>query len=250
MNKDKMDINSDYENAKIAIDNNELIDFDELKEIPEEYLPNELDDRDNIEISDLSDDTPRCLDDLEDLNEVIINWTKDIVDETIDNVHIRAYIGYPDNKSFAVIKFVMLRDETARDICSRRSHILAAFQTYIDLYLDNLLNILGYDISEVYQVDKISGNQIELTFVINPYEYVTGIKIDFMGSYNVFMEDIINLMKKGEVVNVPEVMVNLIGNAIAIAGERGVNLFMDRKALIKKAFDMIDSIWGDDKDEN
>jgi hypothetical protein len=250
MNKDKMNTKSDYEKAKIAIAKNKLIDFGELKEIPEEYLSNELDDSDNIEISDLSDDTPRCLDDLADLNEAIINWTKDIADETIDNVHIAAYVGYPDNKSFAVIKFVMLRDETARGFCSRRIYILAAFQTYVDLYLDNLLNTLGYDISEVYQVDKISDNQIELTFVINPYEYVTGIKIDFMGSYNVFMEDIINLMKKGEVVNVPEVMVSLIGKSIAIAGERGINLFMDREALVKKAFDMIDNIWGDDKDEN
>lgn len=244
MNKDKTNVNSDYEETKICITNNEPI------ELPEEYLPNELEDIDNIDISDLSDNIPRCVDDSGDLNEVIINWTKDIVDETIDNVHITAYIGYPDNKSFAVIKFVMLRDETARDICSRRSHILAAFQTYTDLYLDNLLDTLGYDISEVYQVDKISDNQIELTFVINPDAYVTGIRIDFMGSYNVFMEDIINLMKKGEVVNVPEAMANLIGKSIAIAGERGVNLFMDRDALIKKSFDMIDSIWGDDKDEN
>lgn len=246
MNKDKIDVSSDYENAKAAIANNEIIELpEEHTFIPDEYLSNEFDDRDNIEISDL-----RCLDDLEDLNEVTINWTKDIVDETIDNVHISAYIGYPDNKSFAIIKFVMLRDETARDICSRRSHILAAFQTYIDLYLDDLLDTLGYDISEVYQVDKISDNQIELAFVINPDAYVTGVRIDFMGSYNVFMEDIINLMKKGETVTVSEVMVNLIGKSIAIAGERGVNLFMDREALIKKAFDMIDDIWGDDKDEN
>lgn len=248
MNKDKIDVNSDYENAKAAITNNELIDFDdfdELKEIPEEYLSNEFDDIDNIDISD-----PRCFDDSEDLNDVIINWTKNIADETIDSVHIAAYIGYPNDKSFAVIKFVMLRDETARDFCSRRIYILAAFQTYADLYLDNLLNTLGYEFSEVYQVDKISDSQIELSFVINPYEYVIGARIDFMGSYNVFMEDIINLMKKGEVVNVPEAMVSLIGKSIAIAGERGINLFMDREALIKKAFDMIDNIWGDDKDEN
>lgn len=243
MNKDKINANSDYENAKAAIANNELIDFDEPKEIPEEYLPKELDDRDNIEISD------RCLDDLEYSNEGIINWTKDIVNEAIDNVHITAYIGYPDDKSFAVIKFVMLRDDTARDICSRRSHILAAFQTYTDLYLDNLLDTLGYDISEVYQVDKISDNQIELTFVINLDDYVTGIRIDFMGSYNAFMEDIVNIMKRGEAVNAPKNMVDLIGKTIAIAGEHGINLFMDREALIKKASDMIKDIWDDDKNE-
>ena len=250
MNKDKMNTKSDYEKAKIAIAKNKLIDFGELKEIPEEYLSNELDDSDNIEISDLNNTTSGWLNALEDLNENFINWTKDIADETIDNVHIAAYIGYPDNKSFAVIKFVMLRDETARGFCSRRIYILAAFQTYVDLYLDNLLNTLGYDISEVYQVDKISDNQIELAFVINPYEYVIGARIDFMGCYNTFMKDVVDLMKKGEDIKVPEVMINIIGKSIAIAGERGVNLFMNRDALIKKASDMIDSIWGDDKDEN
>ena len=216
---------------KIAITNIDL-------EIPEE----------NILENDISRELTNQ-DDIIDTNKINLNWTKDIVDETISGVHITAYIGYPDDKSFTIIKFVMLRDGTTTDICSKRAHLLAAFQTYTDLYLDNLLDTLGYDISEVYQVDKISDNQIELSFVINPYDYVTGIRIDFMGSYNVFMEDIVNIMKKGEVVNVPKDMVDFIGNAIVIAGEHGINLFMYREALIKKAFNMIDDIWDDDKNE-
>ena len=185
-------------------------------------------------------------DDAINTNKIHFNWSQIIVDKMICDAHVTAYVGHPFDKYFAVLKFIVSRDIDSRDIVSKRAHLLGAFQTYTELYLDSLLDTLKYDISEVYQVDKMSNNQIELSFIVNPYEYVTGARKNFMICYNIFMSDVIKLMKEGKAVNVPDEITNLIGKSITAVGENGVNLLMNREKLIEKASIMLDDIWGDD----
>lgn len=191
---------------------------------------------------------------IKDLDEVIsnnkidLNWSDVLSEDNIcDDAIIKSYVGHLDNTSYAILKFVVYRDSSLRDIVSRRAHLLGSFKTYSEFRLNSLLNMLQYDISEIYEVNKISNNEIELIFIINPSDYVESARKDFMECYNVFMNDVIRAMKIGETVEVPDKIINLIGKSIAITGQKGINLFTTRDELIDKSCDMINDIW--DKDE-
>lgn len=189
---------------------------------------------------------------IKDLDEVIsnnkidINWSDVLSEDNIcDDAIIKSYVGRLNN-NYAILKFVVYRDPSLRDIVSRRAHLLGSFKVYSEFRLGNLLGELQYDISEIYEVDKISNDEIELMFVINPSDYVESARKDFMQCYNVFMNDVIRAMKIGETIEVPDKIINLIGKSIAITGQKGINLFTTRDELIDKACDMINDIWGED----
>lgn len=189
---------------------------------------------------------------IKDLDEVIsnnkidLNWSNVISEDNIcDDAIIKSYVGRLNN-NYAILKFVVYRDPSLRDIVSRRAHLLGSFKTYSEFRLGNLLGELQYDISEIYEVNKISNDEIELMFVINPSDYVESARKDFMQCYNVFMDDVIRAMRIGETIEVPDKIINLIGKSIAITGQKGINLFTTRDELIDKACDMINDIWGED----
>ena len=189
---------------------------------------------------------------IKDLDEVIsnnkidLNWSNVLSEDNIcDDAIIKSYVGRLNN-NYAILKFVVYRDPSLRDIVSRRAHLLGSFKTYSEFRLNHLLNKLQYDISEIYEVNKISNDEIELMFVINPSDYVESARKDFMECYNVFMNDVIRAMKIGETIEVPDKIINLIGKSIAITGQKGINLFTTIDELIDKACDMINDIWGKD----
>lgn len=189
---------------------------------------------------------------IKDLDEVIsnnkidLNWSNVLSEDNIcDDAIIKSYVGRINN-NYVILKFVVYRDPSLRDIVSRRAHLLGSFKTYSEFRLNHLLNELQYDISEIYEVNKISNDEIEMMFVINPSDYVKSARKDFMECYNVFMNDVIRAMKIGETIEVPDKIINLIGKSIAITGQKGINLFTTRDELIDKACDMINDIWGED----
>ena len=189
---------------------------------------------------------------IKELDEVIsdskidLNWSNVLSDDNIcDDAIVKSYVGRLNN-NYAILKFVVYRDPSLRDIVSRRAHLLGSFKTYSEFRLGNLLGELQYDISEIYEVNKISNDEIELMFIINPSDYVESAREDFMECYNVFMNDVIRAMKIGEIIEVPDKIINLIGKSIAITGQKGINLFTTRDELIDKACDMINDIWGED----
>ena len=189
---------------------------------------------------------------IKDLDEVIsnskidLNWSNVLSEDNIcDDAIVKSYVGRLNN-NYAILKFVVYRDPSLRDIVSRRAHLLGSFKVYSEFRLGNLLGELHYDISEIYEVNKISNDEIELMFVINPSDYVESARKDFMQCYNVFMNDVIRAIKIGETIEVPDKIINLIGKSIAITGQKGINLFTTRDELIDKACDMINDIWGED----
>ena len=189
---------------------------------------------------------------IKELDEVIsnskidLNWSNVLSEDNIcDDAIIKSYVGRLNN-NYAILKFVVYRDPSLRDIVSRRAHLLGSFKAYSEFRLGNLLGELQYDISEIYEVNKISNDEIELMFIINPSDYVESARKDFMQCYNVFMNDVIRAMKIGETIEVPDKIINLIGKSIAITGQKGINLFTTRDELIDKACDMINDIWGED----
>lgn len=189
---------------------------------------------------------------IKDLDEVIsnskidLNWSNVLSEDNIcDDAIVKSYVGRLNN-NYAILKFAVYRDPSLRDIVSRRAHLLGSFKTYSEFRLNHLLNELQYDISEIYGVNKISNDEIEMMFVINPSDYVESARKDFMQCYNVFMNDVIRAMKIGETIEVPDKIINLIGKSIAITGQKGINLFTTRDELIDKACDMINDIWDED----
>ena len=189
---------------------------------------------------------------IKELDEVIsnskidLNWSNVLSEDNVcDDAIIKSYVGRLNN-NYVILKFVVYRDPSLRDIVSRRAHLLGSFKVYSEFRLGNLLGELHYDISEIYEVNKISNDEIELMFVINPSDYVESSIKDFMQCYNVFMNDVIRAMKIGETIEVPDKIINLIGKSIAITGQKGINLFTTRDELIDKACDMINDIWGED----
>lgn len=189
---------------------------------------------------------------IKELDEVIsnskidLNWSNVLSEDNVcDDAIIKSYVGRLNN-NYVILKFVVYRDPSLRDIVSRRAHLLGSFKVYSEFRLGNLLGELHYDISEIYEVNKISNDEIELMFVINPSDYVESARKDFMQCYNVFMNDVIRAMKIGETIEVPDKIINLIGKSIAITGQKGINLFTTRDELIDKACDMINDIWGED----
>ena len=188
---------------------------------------------------------------IKELDEVIsnskidLNWSNVLSEDNVcDDAIIKSYVGRLNN-NYVILKFVVYRDPSLRDIVSRRAHLLGSFKVYSEFRLGNLLGELHYDISEIYEVNKISNDEIELMFVINPSDYVESARKDFMQCYNVFMNDVIRAMKIGETIEVPDKIINLIGKSIAITGQKGINLFTTRDELIDKACDMINDIWGE-----
>ena len=189
---------------------------------------------------------------IKELDEVIsnskidLNWSNVLSEDNVcDDAIIKSYVGRLNN-NYVILKFVVYRDPSLRDIVSRRAHLLRSFKVYSEFRLGNLLGELHYDISEIYEVNKISNDEIELMFVINTSDYVESARKDFMQCYNVFMNDVIRAMKIGETIEVPDKIINLIGKSIAITGQKGINLFTTRDELIDKACDMINDIWGED----
>ena len=189
---------------------------------------------------------------IKELDEVIsnskidLNWSNVLSEDNVcDDAIIKSYVGRLNN-NYVILKFVVYRDPSLRDIVSRRAHLLGSFKVYSEFRLGNLLGELHYDISEIYEVNKISNDEIELMFAINPSDYVESARKDFMQCYNVFMNDVIRAMKIGETIEVPDKIINLIGKSIAITGQKGINLFTTRDELIDKACDMINDIWGED----
>lgn len=209
--------------------------MNEDKEIDlENCISEELD----VKIKDLDEDISN--------SKIDLNWSNVLSEDNIcDDAIIKSYVGCLNN-NYAILKFVVYRDLSLRDIVSRRAHLLGSFKTYSEFRLGNLLDKLQYDISEIYEVNKISNDEIELMFVINPSDYVESARKDFMQCYNVFMNDVIRAMKIGETIEVPDKINNLIGKSIAITGQNGINLFTTRDELIDKACDMINDIWGED----
>lgn len=200
----------------------------------EDCISEELD----VKIKDLDEDISN--------NKINLNWSDVLSEDNIcDDAIIKSYVGRLNN-NYVILKFVVYRDPSLRDIVSRRAHLLGSFKTYSEFRLENLLDKLQYDISEIYEVNKISNDEIELMFVINPSDYVKSAREDFMKCYNVFMDDVIRAMKIGETIEVPDKITNLIGKSIAITGQKGINLFTTRDKLIDKACDMINDIWSED----